>query len=934
MGADMIRIPFLPMLFLLFVGTLGPCAAATKAQSQSAARHYQIDKTPAWVTKIGGPTHPLPGSSATGAVQILLSDTQVNLLGPKPVAYFHEEIVAQERAGLESVSSIRVTFNPRFEALTMHELAVVRDGKRVDRLATARFDFAQRERRLEEGIYDEDLEAIIALTDVRIGDRVEYAYSIAGDNPVFSGKYSRFFALDREYPIGKLSVRIQHPVSRELRHKQLRSDRTVTEMTDGKVKTLSLTAETLPPVRLEEGAPSWSWAFPWFQVSEYASWEDVNAWARTLYSVPKDLSPEIEAVLDRIHSEAKDPQERVMKALEWVQNEIRYYSVSVGTSSHRPNPPNLTASQRFGDCKDKSVLLSAMLQRLGVKADPVLVSYLARRGLADALPTPRLFDHVIVRAELGDETYWLDGTGMYQGRDLRTLGFFPFHLALLAASPSRELTAVVPSTRPNNGSRVVETFEISKYGAPVTMTVKEQYLGNFAENLRRRIAAEGLRRILEHQHADYGRDFPNIALKGEAKLDDDQIANVMSLTQTYEIPRLFHYEAGMATVSSIHARSIVPWLRFPGTPDRSLPLELAYPASFDHAVVLDLPNTLPAPVPAPEHWQDRHLAVNNRVTLDGTRLSFSYGARTLKDHVTAADFPGFSEEFKRNGWSLFFGSLRAPLVDDARFRERLLRDFKDAGANFRKPDRVDELHLKFLRNYAIADESIRSGLLDGELLARAYRDRAEAASSLGRRLEALDDIARAISLDPSDAAYVLKAEIQLFAGDYRDALDSLNSVTNDADKTRTLMDAGQANFYLENYAEAQRFFARAADVATPDELPYSLYWLAMSAGRAGHDPASVLKTYRGLLPGAWPAEAIPFVLGELSPDDLIAAARRDERESRLRLCEAYFFLGQTGLLKGKVSDARRWFGKSLDTKVWMYREHTFARHELRRLGTD
>lgn len=929
MAANFVRIYAFCSLVLVGLGGGGPSMAATKVQT--AGLQYLIDKTPAWVEKLASP-NAMPGTvQGNGSIEVLLSDTQVNLLGPKPLTYFHHRSVAQERSGLEGVSTIRIWFNPRFETLTLHDLAVFRDGKRIDQLKSARIDLAQRERRSEEGVYDEDVEAIVALADVRVGDIVEYAYTIAGENPILAGRFSSFFLLNRDQPLARVAVRIQYPANRKFNYKLYRSELELAETVDRNVKKMRLDGEALPPVRMEQGVPPWYGVYPWLEATEYESWEEVAAWARNLYQVPADLSPEIEAVLDKLKAEAKTPEELVAMALAWVQNEIRYYSVVVGTSSHRPNHPNQTLRQRFGDCKDKSLLLVTMLRRLGIEAEPALVSSRARRRIADFLPTPAAFDHVIVRARLGNQTYWLDGTRTYQGRALANLGFMDFGKALpIAAGPARELAEVIAPSGARSGSEITETFKVEKYGAPATMTLQQKYFGSFAEWFRNEAAAKGIRATTESVQSDYGKDFPNIAPLGEATLSDDPIGNTITLTQAFSIPQLFSYEAGRAKALSIYARSIVPWIRLPGALDRKFPLALPFPETFSHHVVFELPNKLPVTVPPAENWQDRHYALNSRISVDNNRVTFSYGARPLKDHVATADFASFSEKFKQAS-GMFFSSLSLPMFDNTQLRNRLARDFEKADINFRKPDQLDNIRQKFLRDYAVADESIQSGLIAGTMLAKAYKDRAEAASLLGRKQEALDDVNKSIELAANDDALVLKAEIQLYSGRYREALDTLGLLTQDMEKSGALSAAGMANFYLGNYDEARRRFGKAAEVAGSEELPYSLIWLALAEMKAGQAPDDAVRKHVPRLGTGWPNDAVTFMLGESGEDKLLAAARQDEKESRLRLCEAYFYLGQKALLEGNVADAKRWFGKSVDTKASMYRELIFSQHELKRL---
>lgn len=924
-----VRYCVLSALLIVLGGAAVPNWAATKVQSSGL--EYQIDKTPGWVEKIQSPTALVATLQNAGSVQILLSDTQINLLGQKPTTYYHGKNVAQERSGLESVSTIRIQFNPRFETLTLHDLAVFREGKRIDRLKSARIDLAQRERRLEDGVYDEDVEAIVALTDVRIGDVVEFGYSITGENPIFAGRHSSFFVLNRDQPIARLTVRIQYPENRKFYHRLYRSEAPVIETVERGIKKLRLDAEGLPPVRTEPAVPMWFGMYPNLQVTEYGKWEDVGVWAKGLYDIPTELSTEIEAVLGQIKAQAKNSEELVAATLAWVQNEIRYYSIAVGSSSHRPNHPNVTVRQRFGDCKDKSLLLSAMLRRLGIQAEPALVSNQVRKRVADILPTPNAFDHVIVRVQLGSHTYWLDGTRTYQGRRLANLGSTQFGKALVInASPVRDLVDVITPSGARSGMEITETFKVVKYGEPTTLLFQGKYYGSFAEWFRGQIAANGIHRAMEPIRSDYARDFPNIAPSGEAKVADDPIGNSVTIDQEFSIPQLFSYESGRAKMPAIYARSMVPWLRFPGASDRKFPLALPFPETFDHIIIVETPNKMPAPGPTPESWQDRHYALSNRITIDDNRVTFRYSAKVLQDHVAPADFPSFSEKLKQAS-GMLFSSLSVPVVDGAQLRSRLTRDFERADINFRKPDQLDSYHQNFVRSYAIADESINSRLLAGVVLAKAYKDRAEAASSLGRRQEALADVTKALEIDPNDAAFVLKAEIQLYSGLYRETLATLENVRQEANNANALIAAGMAHFFLGNFEQAQRTFSKAAEVADPQELPYALIWLALAERKVGHGPTEAIKKHSSRLATGWPAEAVNFMLGESSADNLVAVAKQDEKESRLRLCEAYFYLGEKALLEGNSTDAKYWFGKSVDTKAIMYREHIFAQQELKRI---
>ena len=91
--------------------------------------------------------------------------------------------------GVEEGARISITFDPSYETVTMHRLIVHRDGKAVDRLARQEIKVIQREERLDWHLYDGRLSAEVILEDIRVGDVLEYAYSIHGSNPIFGGRY-------------------------------------------------------------------------------------------------------------------------------------------------------------------------------------------------------------------------------------------------------------------------------------------------------------------------------------------------------------------------------------------------------------------------------------------------------------------------------------------------------------------------------------------------------------------------------------------------------------------------------------------------------------------------------------------------------------------------------------------------------------------------
>ena len=74
--------------------------------------------------------------------------------------------------------------------------------------------FERREARLEQQVLDGAETLLLVLSDVRVGDAVELAYSIEGENPIFEGRMSGGIRLAYDTPVELLHHRWVAPAKR------------------------------------------------------------------------------------------------------------------------------------------------------------------------------------------------------------------------------------------------------------------------------------------------------------------------------------------------------------------------------------------------------------------------------------------------------------------------------------------------------------------------------------------------------------------------------------------------------------------------------------------------------------------------------------------------------------------------------------------------
>ena len=109
-------------------------------------------------------------------------------------------------AGLSDVSQLKFYFEPSYQQLAIHFIRIRRDGALIDALKPSEIKVIQQEEDLNQQLYNGTLAALIFLNDLRVGDIVDYAYTVSGENPVLGGRFAETLYLADRQPIQHLNV--------------------------------------------------------------------------------------------------------------------------------------------------------------------------------------------------------------------------------------------------------------------------------------------------------------------------------------------------------------------------------------------------------------------------------------------------------------------------------------------------------------------------------------------------------------------------------------------------------------------------------------------------------------------------------------------------------------------------------------------------------
>ncbi|HEV7919331.1 MAG TPA: DUF3857 domain-containing protein, partial [Thermoanaerobaculia bacterium] len=416
------------------------------------AAEFDVRPAPKWVDDAPFEQKvDLPRSQVRYGIYAILVDHQVK----GDVQYQRRVRKVLSAAGVQNASELEFDFDPSFERLVLHDVAVLRDGKRLPRLDPEAVRVIDKEDDAGEGIYDGERSAILALKDVRAGDILDYSWSIEGANPLLGGRYDDEYSISASVPTRRIRHRLTWPPSRPLRYSAAPH-----------IEKDVLTWEKHDVAAIDDEDETPDWYDPWesVQVTETASWNEVAAWSAKMFELDDASRAAVKQLADRIRNEHASEDERVTAAIRFVQDEVRYLGIEMGRNSHQPHMPAAVLEQRWGDCKDKALLLAALLRELGVEAWPALVNTRLLRKLDERLPSPFSFDHVIVQVARGGRTHWVDATISDQGGTLETIETPNDERALVVKAETTGLIRVETNTR--GATSIEQTYNVPDFAKP------------------------------------------------------------------------------------------------------------------------------------------------------------------------------------------------------------------------------------------------------------------------------------------------------------------------------------------------------------------------------------------------------------------------------------------------------------------------------------
>lgn len=403
------------------------------------------------------------------------------------------------------------------------------------------------------------------------------------------------------------------------------------------------TVGKMPAVKIEDGMPNINDVVPRLTYSSIRSWERVYDWYKNLtkdrYAPNEQIMQTVEELTEYLNTD----ESKIKAIYEYVASQIRYVGIELGQSAYQPSPADEVLKKQYGDCKDKTTLLISMLDLIGIRAYPVMLSTSPYGNIDTSLPSLSQFNHMIVAIPKRKDGYiWLDPTSSTcsyrdlpysdQGRKGFLIGDFQgifVEIPVFPAENNKLLSNTELWLNPDGAAK--GTIRVTMLGQN-TINPRWNYQQIPPSNWNNTFAAE------------LSQLFPNISIESV------KIENLNNLEQPLEITLNFGVNN---CISQIKNQILLPLPidEFTGyaesfsTPARSFPLDLSYPIQIEKTIRIHLPDDWIATLPTDIRKNTEYAEMERRYSQFNTTVSYHLFFKLKQRNITVNQYKDAKQFF-------------------------------------------------------------------------------------------------------------------------------------------------------------------------------------------------------------------------------------------------------------------------------------------------
>jgi hypothetical protein len=385
-------------------------------------------------------------------------------------------------------------------------------------------------------------------------------------------------------------------------------------------------------------------------------WRALGLWQEQLEEHRSDPTPEIAAKAKELTAGSPDLYTRLSRITDYIQKNVRYFVVERGIGGWQAHYAADIFRNRYGHCKDKTTLLIAMLQAIGMRAHYFHVD--SRRGIIDPAEPSLYGNHMITAIELPDGESDPRLVARVKAATGKTLLIFdptdeetPVGLIRSAlqgawgnlANGADSQVLQMPVLPPESaGLNRKGNFTLTTDGS-LAGDVTETFTGDDATSERWFIKDNDQKDMHEKLEHSLGTDLPNLNFKGFEFGHEDDLAKPVHLDLHLSASNYAHTSGPLLLfrprILGSHARVVNDVME---GKQRAYAIELGHPGQWRDSFDIDIPTGYVVDeTPDPVEVNVDFASYKSSVSVSGNKLHYEreYVVRQVEiPAAKAADF--------------------------------------------------------------------------------------------------------------------------------------------------------------------------------------------------------------------------------------------------------------------------------------------------------
>ncbi|HEV3426035.1 MAG TPA: DUF3857 and transglutaminase domain-containing protein [Paraburkholderia sp.] len=318
-------------------------------------------------------------------------------------------------AGVARVAQQYIWFNRNMADVQIIEAYTTgADGVRHD-VQPDQIRDVQEARSFDAPMFQDIQEKVIVFPAVEPGSRVHLTYRKTQKVPLVAGEFSDFTPPDLA-PTRNFRLIYDLPADKPL-FADARGFAVMPPAThDGRTR-YEFRYDRAHFSRIERGSVAYVSYGDRLMVSTFADYGEFAATYRATAADPSARDAALVRLAQSVTAHATSPRAKAQALYDWVRRNVRYVAINVGRGAVVPHRASAILADRYGDCKDHVALYGALLDAVGIRNEPALIS----SGTIYTLPSVPgygVINHVIT---------WLPDLQMYADSTASNVefGFLP-----------------------------------------------------------------------------------------------------------------------------------------------------------------------------------------------------------------------------------------------------------------------------------------------------------------------------------------------------------------------------------------------------------------------------------------------------------------------------------------------------------------------------